>query len=113
MAKGDTFIVTSTVFVGRTALDRPRPHEPLFVLNDAAGVALHESSSHHLVTAILPWGTDAVFNRFQVPTLLGEVRDVASRQRDEEVSRHLHDLAAFIQQRSEEVGDFYVSFVSD
>jgi hypothetical protein len=103
--------VASTVSVSRTR--DVSPGEPFFVLDDIAGQALHDSPGRGLVTAILPWGTDTVFNRFQVPTLLSEIRAVAAAVDDSDVSEQLARLATFLDEHVPAENDAYVIFVAD
>lgn len=87
--------------------------EPTFVLDDVAGLALHDAHGFTLVTAIFPWGTDSVFNRIQIPTLLSEIRAVASKLEDRDVGEQLMHLAEFIDRLVPPDDDRYAIFLSD
>jgi hypothetical protein len=103
--------VASTVFVGRTLSDRSR--EPIFVVDDDACSALRDSQGHHLVTAIAPVGTDAAFNRVQVPRLLTDIGEVASSSNDGNTREQLVQLARFISEHFPIEVDAYVVFMAD
>ena len=83
------------------------------MLDDAAGLALRGLQGCDLVTAILPRGTDSVFNRIHGPRLISEIRDVADRVDDRDVRDQLISLASFVGDRIPPEADVYVIFVAD
>ncbi len=95
-------------------LDTPcQRHDALdFVrLEDAAAVALHDLGGV-ILSAIFPWGTDALFNRFQVPHLLEELGLAAARL-DAEHRCDLARLTDFIRKHIREDEDYYLLFSAD
>jgi len=103
-----------TVFVldSLTAIHRGEGVEHALLEDDGA-LALHNSIGTVLVDAIFPWGTDAVFNRLQVPRLLMEWRRVLADTKDLETSRNLHVVLEFVEHRVADEGEIYVVFTAD
>ena len=86
--------------------------ETITLENDACQATA--ASATCLARAIVPWGTDAIFNRFQCPVLIAELREVAAKAQDSEIGENLLDVAQFIEDRMTAVESLsYVLFLAD
>lgn len=94
-----------------------RKGQPSVTLDDESAVLLHEAKGARLVTAVFPWGTDAVFNRFQAPELLKEWRLVAAEAGGSEAATQLRAGLKFVEAEVGKVegtdNDVYVLFIAD
>jgi hypothetical protein len=95
----------------------PRKGQPFAFLDDEAALLLHDAKDARLVTAVFPWGTDAVFNRFQAPELLREWRLVAAGAGESDAARQLRAGLEFVEAGVGNVEgtdhDVYVLFIAD
>lgn len=82
-------------------------------LDDPGARALHEHSGDGALLAIFPWGTGAVFNRFQIPLLVRQWEAAISATSDPDVRANLQAVLAFIATRVKPDVDNYVVAVAD
>ena len=99
------------------SLSGSRRGQPFVILDDEAALLLHEAPGARLVTAAFPWGTDAVFNRFQAPELLREWRLVAAEAGESEAGKQVRAGLRFVEAAVDEVEgtdhDVYVLLLAD
>ncbi len=85
----------------------------VLVLEDNTCLALHASGGSQAL-ALFPWGTHAVFNRFQVPLLLAEV-EALTTSGPASVDQELAVLSTLLRAAVDAHGDhdYYAVFTAD